>query len=76
MDATHDLVVRPLEPVAEDEHRHRRAEGQQRERHVQHEQHAEDGGDLHEDQDEEHRAEPREAAHDREVGHRAREQLA
>ena len=51
-----------LEAVAEDQHRDRRREGEQRERHVcSASEHDEDRADLHEDQHEEDGAEADEA---------------
>jgi hypothetical protein len=76
LDAANDLVVPALEAAAEDEHGHCGDEGEQRQPHVQGHQHGEDRGDLHDDQDEEDRAEADEASDDREVGLGARQQLA
>ena len=51
-------------------------EREQRERHVEEHEDAEDAGDLHEDQHEEDGAEADEAPHHAEVGHRTRQELA
>ena len=75
LDAADDLVVRALEAAAEDHDGHRRREGDERERHVEHHQHREDRGHLERDQDEEDGAEADEAPDDREVARRARQQL-
>ena len=73
----HDVVVRAARTGGTGStHRDRGGEREQRERHVEDEEHAEDRRHLHDDQHEEDRAEADEAAHDREVGHRARQQLA
>ena len=76
LDAADDRLVAALEAVAEHQHRHGGGEREEGERHVQREQHAEDGGHLHEDQHEEHRAEADEPADDAEVGHGPGQQLA